>query len=140
MAKTDELTVDVVAKLTVSDETAKRCMALLEMWMDDNQDRSIVCDLVEHNGVMRHRLRIERLRQEGDENDKLPMGKYRPFDPSSSINSCNSACSSPYNEQCEFYHKEYHMGGYISTCLNQDVFGWCDCNRCPKNICRNKNA
>lgn len=61
MAKTDELTVDVVAKLTVSDETAKRCMALLEMYMDDNPDSYIVCDIVEHNGVMRHRLRIERL-------------------------------------------------------------------------------
>lgn len=59
MAKTNELTVDVTAKLTVSDEAAKRCMALLEMWMDDNPDRNIVCD--------GHRLRIERLRQEGDE-------------------------------------------------------------------------
>lgn len=67
MAKTNELTVDVTAKLTVSDEAAKRCMVLLEMWMDDNPDRNIVCYLVTHNGVTHHRLRIERLRQEGDE-------------------------------------------------------------------------
>lgn len=64
--------------------------------------------------------------------NKLPMGKYIPFDPSSSIDSCDYTYSSPYNEQCEFYHKEYHMGGYISTCLDQDVFGWCNCDRCPK--------
>lgn len=63
----------------------------------------------------------------------LPFGNYRPFDPSLPIGSCNCAYSGPYNEQCEFYHKEYHMGGYISTCLNQDIFGWCECDRCPKN-------
>lgn len=38
MAKLDELTIEVAAKLTVSDETANRCMALLEMWMHDNDD------------------------------------------------------------------------------------------------------
>ena len=64
---------------------------------------------------------------------KLPLGNYRPFDSSLSVCSCNCACSGSYNDQCEFYHKEYHMGGYISTCLNQDVFGWCECNRCSKN-------
>ena len=65
MANTDELTVEVTAKLTVSDETAKRCMALLEMWMDDNPDKNIVCDLVPCNGMMRHKLHIEKFRQEG---------------------------------------------------------------------------
>lgn len=28
---------------------------------------------------------------------------------------------------------EIIMDGYISTCLNQDIFGWCECERCPKN-------
>ena len=79
MAKTNELTVDVTTKLTVSDETAKRCMILLEMWMDDNPYSYIVCDIVANDGAMCHRLRIERLRQEDDEDDKLPMGKYIPF-------------------------------------------------------------
>lgn len=63
MTKVDELTVGVTAKLTVSDETAKRCMTLLEMWMDDNPDRNIVCDLVPCRDMMRHKLRIERSRQ-----------------------------------------------------------------------------
>lgn len=65
MAKTNELTVDVTTMLTVSDETAKRCMVLLEMQMDDNPDRSIVCDRVTYDGGTRHLLRIERLGQEG---------------------------------------------------------------------------
>ena len=64
MANVDELTVEVTTKLTVSDETAKRCMALLEMWMDDNPDKNIVCDLVPCRDMMRHKLRIEQLRQE----------------------------------------------------------------------------
>lgn len=68
--------------------------------------------------------------------DKLPFGNYRPFDPSLPVGSCNCAYSSPYNEQCEFYHKEYHMGGYVSTCLKQEVFGWCECNRCSENTRR----
>ena len=46
MAKRDELTGEVTAKLTVSDETANRCMTLREMWMDDNPDKTIVCDFV----------------------------------------------------------------------------------------------
>lgn len=68
MAKFDELTVEVAAKLTVSDETAKRCMALLEMWMDDNPDKNIVCDLVPCKDMKRRRLRIEHLRQEVSDN------------------------------------------------------------------------
>ena len=68
MAKCDELTVEVTAKLTVSDETAKRCMALLEMWMDDNPDKNIVCDIVPCKDMKRRRLRIERLRQEVSDN------------------------------------------------------------------------
>lgn len=67
MAKRDELTVEVSAKLTVSDETANRCMSLLEMWLDDNPDKTIVCDIVPCNDVMRHRFRIERIRQDVEE-------------------------------------------------------------------------
>lgn len=54
MATAKELTVEVSAKLTVSDETAERCMRLLEMWMDDNPDRMIICDNINN----RHTLRI----------------------------------------------------------------------------------
>ena len=72
---------------------------------------------------------------------ELPFGNYRPFVyPYLSVGSCKYAYSGPYNEQCEFYHKEYHMGGYIPTCLNQDVFGWCECSRCSKNARRVDNG
>ena len=41
MART-ELTVDVEARLTVSEETAQRCLLLLEMWQNDHRDKKIV--------------------------------------------------------------------------------------------------
>ena len=33
-----DLTIDVDAKVTVSNETAERCLRLLEMWQDDHPD------------------------------------------------------------------------------------------------------
>lgn len=44
MAKASELTVEVNAKVTVSDETANRCLRILEMWQEDNPDKSILCE------------------------------------------------------------------------------------------------
>ena len=55
---TNKFSVELTAELTVSDETARRCMVLLEMWMEDNPDKNIVCDM-EHR-----KLCIERIRQE----------------------------------------------------------------------------
>lgn len=37
----DRLTVDVIARLTVPDETIDRCLRLLEMWQEDNPDKYI---------------------------------------------------------------------------------------------------
>lgn len=39
--KLDELTVDVTARLTVSDETADRCLRLLEMWQIDHPEQRL---------------------------------------------------------------------------------------------------
>lgn len=36
-----DLTIEVTAKLTVSDEMARRCLKLLEMWQNDNPDKYI---------------------------------------------------------------------------------------------------
>lgn len=36
-----DLTIEVTAKLTVSDEMARRCLKLLEMWQEDNPDKFI---------------------------------------------------------------------------------------------------
>ena len=41
MANLKDLTVTVNANLTVSDETAERCLRLLEMWQNDNPDKRI---------------------------------------------------------------------------------------------------
>jgi len=51
MANLKDLTVTVSANLTVSDETAKRCLRLLEMWQSDNPDRKIEGEWMEHNRV-----------------------------------------------------------------------------------------
>ena len=59
----NELSVTVKANMTIPDETAKRCMALLEMWMDDNPNKNIVCDLVPCADMVRHRLRIQTLEE-----------------------------------------------------------------------------
>ena len=41
-----ELTVDVEARITVSDETAERCLVILAMWQDDHKDCHIVGELL----------------------------------------------------------------------------------------------
>ena len=41
MAKS-KVTVDVEARLTISDETAERCLRILEMWQEDNPDKRIL--------------------------------------------------------------------------------------------------
>ncbi len=41
MAKIDDLTINVTPRITVSDETAERCLRLLEMWQNDNPDKRI---------------------------------------------------------------------------------------------------
>lgn len=41
MSTINELTIDVYANLTVSDDTAKRCLKLLEIWQEDNPDKYV---------------------------------------------------------------------------------------------------
>ena len=52
--KAQDLTIEINASLTISDETAERCMRLLEMWMDDNPNRTILCSCIGN----RHKLRF----------------------------------------------------------------------------------
>ena len=40
--KIDELTIDVTARMTVSDETADRCLALLEWWQNDHAEQRLM--------------------------------------------------------------------------------------------------
>lgn len=42
MARIDSLTVDVSARITVSNEMAERCLRMLEWWQDDHADACII--------------------------------------------------------------------------------------------------
>ena len=52
MANLKDLTVTVNANLTVSDEMAKRCLRLLEIWRSDNPDKKVEGEWMEHNRVV----------------------------------------------------------------------------------------
>lgn len=56
--------ITVTALMSVPDETAQRCMTLLEMWLDDNPDKNIVCDAIPCDDRTRHRFRIQTLKSE----------------------------------------------------------------------------
>lgn len=60
MPKAGNINVEVQAKITVSDETAERCLRLLEIWQEDNPDKNIVvdCDAM-NDGSNRVRMSIE---------------------------------------------------------------------------------
>lgn len=44
--KAENLTVEINAKLAVSDETALRCLRILEIWQDDNPNKFIFCEKI----------------------------------------------------------------------------------------------
>lgn len=50
--KVDELSVTISAKLTITDETADRCLRLLEMWLADNNNYTIIGE-TDKNGTVR---------------------------------------------------------------------------------------
>lgn len=52
MAKTDKITVDVEAKITVSDATCECCLKLIEMWLNDNPDKRIYGGTRMANGMI----------------------------------------------------------------------------------------
>lgn len=51
----NELTIDVSVNIAVSDETANKCLRILEFYMNDNKDKRIVSETAEDGGA---RLRI----------------------------------------------------------------------------------
>lgn len=59
MAKLSNMTVEITPKLSISDETARRCMTLLAMWLDDNPQRRIVMERVDTETGFRHRIGLE---------------------------------------------------------------------------------
>lgn len=57
MAKATEITVDV--KVKIPDDTVLRCIRLLEMWMDDNPHKTIICTRNKGETGYHHSLRIK---------------------------------------------------------------------------------
>lgn len=58
MAKT-ELTITVDGLLSISDETAERCLRLLELWHDDNPDKYITCEEIMLKDRIAHKYSIK---------------------------------------------------------------------------------
>ena len=58
MAKIDKATIEVTANLTIPDATAERCLKILEMWLEDNEDADIVCDRIGGKCKMRIQRRV----------------------------------------------------------------------------------
>lgn len=59
MAKADQVTVNVNVNMTISDETARRCCRILEMWMEDNPDKKLICEKVPTTTGYQHRIHLE---------------------------------------------------------------------------------
>lgn len=57
MASANEIIVPV--KVKIPDDTILRCIRLLEMWMDDNPDRHIICNRVDGENGFHHTIHIE---------------------------------------------------------------------------------
>lgn len=58
----NEITVNVSAKIDVSDETAVRCLKLLEMWSDDNPNKMIEGERVATvDGIKTHYRIVDRV-------------------------------------------------------------------------------
>lgn len=44
MANLKDITVEVKCNLTVDDETAIKCLKILEIWQDSNRNKMIICE------------------------------------------------------------------------------------------------
>ena len=54
-----ELSIEVQARVVVTDEMAERCLRLLEMWQDDNSNAKIIGER-QPDGRTRFHLEVER--------------------------------------------------------------------------------
>lgn len=72
MARTD-IDIAIKAKLGITDETARRCLALLEMYLDDNPGISIICERIPYVDEYRHSLFFKK--EWEAETDEKPTGR-----------------------------------------------------------------
>lgn len=54
-----EITINIGVR--VSDDIALRCLRILEMWMDDNPHKTIICDTIQEADCFRHRISIKEI-------------------------------------------------------------------------------
>ena len=59
--------IDVAVNVTIPDETVRRCLRILEMWMQDNPDAAIIVDKELTTVGYVYHARIDR-RNGGDDN------------------------------------------------------------------------
>ena len=52
--KAQEVTIEINANLKISNETVERCMRLIEIWLDDNPGKTILCNNIKGH----HKLKI----------------------------------------------------------------------------------
>lgn len=52
-----EITVDI--KIGIPDETIRRAMHIIELWLDDNPDKNIIVELLFTDVGFRHKIHIE---------------------------------------------------------------------------------
>lgn len=57
MARANRITVDV--DMTIPEETLRRCCRILEMWMDDNPDKKLICEKVPTTTGYQHWIHVE---------------------------------------------------------------------------------
>lgn len=54
----NETAITIGVNVIIPDETAKRCMRILEMWMDDHPDCKIECEKKDFGDHFEHKLTI----------------------------------------------------------------------------------
>ena len=56
--KASEITIEVNAKITMSNEMTSRCLRLLEFWLNDNPDCDLICEKIQTLEGERRYLKI----------------------------------------------------------------------------------
>ena len=72
--KMEDVSFEVKASISVPDETANRCLRILEMWWDDHPECDITCESINVGGRLKHKLIIKRWSNDGEE--QIPGIRY----------------------------------------------------------------
>ena len=59
--------ITIGVNVAIPNETAERCMRILELWMDDNPDCILTCEQIDAGDRFKHKLTIKRQEEYGKE-------------------------------------------------------------------------